>query len=253
MRCKSMLVIALVLCAEEARGAFVNGVERFDGTVKDTTTWAETPASPATQNNALTIPWTPTFSSYTAYSFALGVGQGVRAKMMMPRIDPTGVQTYLLLSDRSGGMSVPAFLNDSNFVGISANWNGVERTTIYGMEGGLVGGVNFQSGLGSNVVQLAGNHSGELFTVEVDRLDKSNFRFSAWDSSNVLLGTSTNDVTVPLFPGALTLSNVPANLYIVLTGSATWDDVTIVAVPEAGSIAAWAMSLALLVNRRRAR
>src|SRR5205823_11767067 len=127
-----------------------------------------------TQNNALTISGTD--QSYTASGFTLGVGKGLQAKMIISPIGASFEDAYLLLSTRSAGMSSGAPFNDSRYVGIEAQWDqGFDRTIFFGVDGSVG---TFR---GEFITQLSGNHTGELFTLDISRLAMNTFTYSVRD------------------------------------------------------------------------
>jgi hypothetical protein len=243
------IIAAVMLCAAAAQAAFVNGVERFDGTILDTNTWTGAPTdSIASQNNSLTIGGSSTSTSYTAHSFTLGVGQGVRATVTTPNPFAGPTTNLLLLADRSAGFSVPVIFHDQNYVGLGVSW---EAQTYFhnfppvgpGSVYGLRGNTNISSGV-ATLIHWENVPGVPQLIVEMDRLDQTVFRFSAWYAqSNALLGTTVADVFKPA-------EDLPSNLYVVLAGTGTWDDVTIVSVPEGGT-AGLVLGLGLTITRQR--
>jgi hypothetical protein len=237
--------MVVVCTSSAARGGFINGVETFDGTVKDTATWTGSSGSPITQNNELTMFFG---ASYTAKSFTLGVGQGVRARMALRPWTGGYEDAFLLLSSRSAGMTSTALFNDSRYVGVSATWDeSFNRTIFMGVDG--------EVGIYTSryVTQLTGNHTGEWFTLEVNRLTNNVFQFSVWDAAGTPLGTMSQDVTIP--PPALGPGHgpVPSQLYITLNSWATWDDVTILVPEPASAVTLSGMAASLLFCRSRTR
>src|SRR5688572_6533039 len=91
------VALLLVCLASAARADFVNGVETFDGTVKDNTTWQEyVPAgyTPVVQNSTITFPANSTMSNTGDYTSIATVvaGQAVSADVTLinPNPDPNG-------------------------------------------------------------------------------------------------------------------------------------------------------------------
>jgi len=235
------MTAAVMLCAAAAHAAFVNGVERFDGTILDTNTWTWAPTSSrVSQNNFLTIDDSHLFTSYTAHSFTLGAGQGVRVTGGTLNLFRS-YSSFLLLSDRSAGFLVPAIPNDQSYVGLEIDWEpqvfhpgrpALGRVDIYGVGHTNSDGAGLLLDRWDNVGGVA------PIVLEVDRLDRNQFRYSVFDSANQLIGTAIDNV-----------QNVPPDLYVVLSGFGMWDDVTIVSVPEAGT-AGLTLGLALTITRR---
>src|SRR5437773_2377401 len=95
------ILLVLLSTAAVARAAFVDGVERFDGTVKDLTTWEQYPASGAgiTQNNALSITLAG-YRDYTTRTTKVGIGQRVTAEVTVttPSEPDTIYRAALLLT-----------------------------------------------------------------------------------------------------------------------------------------------------------
>jgi hypothetical protein len=234
------VLVALLFMTEAARAEFVNGVERFDGNVLDSSTWVPSSPTGFTQNDALTI--SNSTVSLTAKNFTLPIGQGVRAKVLM-RPPISGYEdSFLYLSDRSAGLSSKVEFTDQHYVGVGVIWDEqLNRTGLFSTDGSV--GILSRSMFAS----LTGNHTSEQFTIQVVRRDVNVFEFSAWNSANELLGANTRDVTVPLFPGAFVSGTIPSNLYVTLNAFATWDDVAIVPEPHVG----WLGATLILLKRRR--
>jgi hypothetical protein len=218
--------VLIVTCASAAHGGFVNGVETFDGTVPDTATWVASTNANIAQNDALSLHLRGT---YTAHNFTLGVGQGVRARMAMRPWTGGFEQSFLLLSTRSAGMDSTALFNDSRYVGFQAEWDESFNRTIFRGTDGTTG-----THSAAYINQLAGNHTGEWFSVEVNRVSQSVFQFSIWDAVGSPIGSLTRGVTTPI-SGGTSHGPVPAQLYLTLNSFATWDDVTILPEPSAAA------------------
>jgi hypothetical protein len=146
------------------------------------------------------------------------------------------------------GFSVPVF-SDQNYLGVGVGFHPYEFHTGFPPVGSIgVGGVRgkpgeITTGIQSvvSIPQAIGSGSVQ-YILEMDRLDQTQFRFSAWSTSNVLLGTTVADMSMPRYP-----QDIPSNLYITLAGNGTWDDVTIVSVPESG-IAGLVFGLGLTIT-----
>ena len=79
------IVLAIfTISIQSASAAFVNGVESFDGTVKDTDTWYEHMLNPGpsqiTQNDNITLAFGG--SEYVTKTMTVGVGQIVSVELL---------------------------------------------------------------------------------------------------------------------------------------------------------------------------
>jgi len=220
-----------------ADGAFINGVETFDGTVKDTATWNESTygGTNIVQNNELTI----FGGDFTTKNLKIGIGQSVSAKMRLmpsPGSGTTFVAYLLLDTDSAGLLQAPTV--DSRFVGISF-WTDTAKTQVFGVDGNFNGSSGgFDTPLIANLTPARGN---QTFIAQVERLSLTSMRLTARDATtNAQLGQLTYTFNAARGP-------VPADLFISLFGKATYDDVT---VPEPAAVSLLLAPFALTFSAR---
>jgi hypothetical protein len=219
------------------RAGFVGGVETFDGSTLDLSTWtAFVPyGGTVTQNNTVTVT-SPAVGAPVTYTTRLATvhpGGWVEA-------DITGITTgsasSLLLVD-SNSQSVPQLAP-----------NALELTYFGGP--GYFDGFEVHSGSGDGVATdfaQAPQPRSYPLTLRIERPTASSVTFSVYNSSHTLLGSKNSSLS----------SSMPADMYVGLYSyaiSTTFDNVRLggnVTVPEPA-----AMSLMLLLpfalRRRRA-
>jgi hypothetical protein len=238
------VVVTFLVTADVCRAHFVDGVERFDGTIKDTATWTETTGASITQNGFLAI---GVYSNcYTSHTFTLGVGQGVGARMMLPPSTQDWEEMNLYLTNRSNPMTAPVWdINgDSRFVALQVMWEKDFDRTIF-----RAGNGSTNSRSGAFIASLPGNHTGEWFDVDLFRLATNIFSYTVRDSNGVEIGTLTRDVTTPV-AGGPTFGTVPPQLYIALGQRGHFDDIRIIPEPT-GATALLLAAASAAVRRRR--
>jgi hypothetical protein len=126
---KAQFVVAAVLLLPFAAAwaAFVDGVETFDGSVKDTDTWEEWIMDgiygSVTQNDALTI---ESCADYTAKTVTVGIGQAVSVEVHYANPSEVYGIANLVLTDNSEGtaMSTGSEAN-SLFISFDEHWGTV--------------------------------------------------------------------------------------------------------------------------------
>jgi hypothetical protein len=236
-------VLLLLAAARPAATAFVNGVETFEGTTKDLATWDEYNTfmsdNAITRNGSLNFRYVPppgslpgsVQSDYTARTAAIGVGQGAGVDVRVNHATaPVSVSLYL--TDNTDGPSQGVFADD-NFVVMFLDQ--VNPNTVRVGRGGN----GRASGLGTSIPGTFPMTPGAHYTFQIERPDLNTARFSVFDASRQLLGSTTADVT-----------GLPATLYPafgvsgaeILRGqdySIDFDNVRIIPEPATGVLAGW--------------
>jgi hypothetical protein len=235
-----MSVALATLAARSARAGFVGGVERFDGTAKDTATWEEhvNEQEVISQNDALIMTdleggLNSNSGEYTTRQLALLPGSAVSVRVTM---SATGLASLYLTNNSRGTTAATAFDSYWTRVDIGAPSAQVERWI----------GAN---GAGSNFGLLANvsNPIGQTFKLEIVRPNSTDYTYRVYDALGAQLGSSS-------FVGG---AAHPEALFISLDGhngmTAMWDDVTVSGnvAPEPGAL--WALTGALPLLRRRQR
>ena len=135
------LLMGCFLCATIARAAFVSGVETFDGTTKDTTTWEYyDPLGVIAQNGKLTVnatqaPGTFEEADITTRSLRIGIGGFVQADVTVHSKVTTdsqhGVAVYpqVFLTNNSAGAS-DSILSDSAYLHVYENFFSTSTTSF---------------------------------------------------------------------------------------------------------------------------
>ncbi len=233
---KSLLFIFLLTVVpfcQSSKAEFVNNVETFDGTVKDTITWKEILLNPGpsriTQNDAVT------FDGYTHYctnTITVGVGETVRVDVT--NVTDLGSFGSFALSLSEHNLSG---INPGNYLRMYCGYNSVpDNWSLIGQHEMPVGGT-LNSFFGTTDTPT---FSTEPLVLEVDRVSETLAYYRAYQGG--LIGQT-----------ALTFSDVPEQLYIRLENSGsttTFDNVTII--PEPGTIVLLGLGgLTLLRKRRR--
>jgi hypothetical protein len=236
---KSLLFIFLltvVLFCQSSKAEFINNVEKFDGTVKDTITWREILLNPGpsriTQNDAVT------FDGYTHYctnTITVGVGQTVRVDVT----NVTGLDSYgsfaLSLSEHNESVVTPG-----NYLRMYCGYNsGPDNWSLIAQH---------EMPEGGTVNSFFGTTSTPTFStaplvLEVDRVSETMAYYRAYQGG--LLGQR-----------ALTFTDVPEQLYIRLENSGattTFDNVTILPIPEPATLLLFAIGGSGLMRYYRKR
>lgn len=232
------MVVALFLAAVwvcPAGAAFVSGVETFDGTVKDTTTWEEftDTGTSISQDDTLEISAfdSGTGADYTTKTQTVGVGEKVRYEVVITSANGSGSRVVLGLTNNSGGTS--ARVDDDEYR-ISFVW--LDRDLVDVQAGNLVQDFNDY--------RLV-HHLNETIFFEIERLTSNTARFSMYDASENAIGSS---MTLD-FTGV----SVPDDLYVFVKAGKTvteFDNITIT--PEPGTLSLIGLGgLGLLLRKRR--
>jgi hypothetical protein len=240
-----LVASAAVGVGTDAYAAFgPDGVDRFDGTALDTSTWAERSINAAvTQNDALVI-GTASTHGYTEYqTLSVGVPVGGYAEIearFTARSNVAGETqdfAFGLTSDTAGP---DAFVfSDSATAYISANLNADRFSAFAGGGGGGASGFEFP-GLSPQL-----NTS---YVIRVERITGADVQLSLYaadPSGNVLLGSLPHTMAVD--PGG--------EMKLFLTASSvdvTFDNAVVVPEP-ALACGGFALATAALAARRRRR
>src|SRR5688572_14978815 len=249
-RASGLLRIGLIgaaLCAvavRPARAGFDGGVERFDGTLKDTATWQEYVGGNEviSQNNALFITdpqggISGNAGDYTTRHVALLPESTVSARAM---VGGTGLASLFRTSNSAGATALTQF--DSSCTQLVVD---VPSGSPDGSITRWIGGSG--SGTQSGLVAQVSNPIGQTFKLEIVRPNSKDYTYRAYDAQGLLLGSNS-------YIGSI---SHPEALFISLGGingmSATWDDVTVTGniVPEPCALFTFVGSLTLLKRSRR--
>ena len=246
----------LALCLAAARpaaGAFVNGVETFDGTTKDPATWDEYNQfdNAITQNDAINfrfvLPPSPATGSvradYTARTAPVGVGQGASVDVRVNTASAP-ISVWFHLTDNTDGPDQSVFLDD-NFIDLHLNQQ-VPNTAFIGR-----GGNGSVSGVGTSIFPVPVPLTpGAQYTLQIERPALNTARFSVFNTATgARLGTATANVTglpTTLYPAfGITAISIPRTTDY----SIDFDNVRVI--PEPGSAAVLFGLPALFLRRWR--
>ena len=234
---KSLLFIFLltvVLFCQSSKAEFVNNVETFNGTVKDTITWREILLNPGpsriTQNNAVTFNG---YSNYCTNTITVGVGQKVRVDVL--NVTNLGSNGSFALSLSGHNDSV---INPDNYLRMYCGYNsGPGNWSLIGQHEMPVGGTA-NAFIGTTDTPT---FSTDPLVLEVDRVSATRAYYRAYKGG--LIGQTS-----------LTFTGVPEQLYIRLENSictTTFDNVTII--PEPATLLLFAIGGSGLMRYYRKR
>jgi hypothetical protein len=223
------------LCVSVVEAAFINGVERFDGLVRDSLTWEEY-IDPfqrplITQNDALTIsvpdPFAiATWADVTTRTLTVGVGGMVRVDVRANDVPVATTELFLALTTNSRGSQAKTVLDSA---GARVRIRIAPSVVFPPFDCG-----SFASGAFRGVFfgEAKPIRPQEYYTLQLERLTPSSVRCSAWETdSSLALGSTTFDV-----PG------LPENLYISFGDDISFEGFSVsfdnVAIPEPDRTAA---------------
>ena len=198
-----------------ANAAFVDGLETFDGTVKDTTAWEETgPYYPSriTQNDSITTAFGG--AGYCTRYVTAGVGQTVSVQVMniQQSTDPYAGKDVSLYLTTNDGDYTNGF--DSHYIYLHYGYSFSQYRFLAGYGGG---------GSGTGSIFGAGTPlpaPGEYFTLQIYRDSVDHAFYSVYDHNGQLIDQRANS-----------FSGMPKDLYVCLDTSAgfsaTFDNVKI--------------------------
>jgi len=215
-----------------SKADFVDKVETFDGTIKDTTTWRENLLNPGpsriTQNDAVTFDG---MTHYCTNTVTVGVGQTVRVDVLNITDLGSSGSFALSLSSRNDGL-----YSSGDYLRMSCMYNSVpDNWSLIGQHELPVGGTA-NSFFGTTDTPAFGT---DPLVLEVDRVSETMAYYRAYQGG--LLGQTF-----------LTFTNVPDQLYIRLENSSvttTFDNVTII--PEPTTMLLFAIGGASIMRYHR--
>lgn len=237
-----LISMLLFMGCQNLFGAFINGVEGFDGTVKDMSTWEEyLPYGGAIyQDDKLICDLSLTRRlEYTTKTVTVGVGDIVRVELLE---HPQGnAESTMFLTTNSEGTNKSTSF-DSHYLFIEyVHWPSSDEYWFVGGSGVSGASIGQIFGIVSTLPS-----TDNPYILEIERTTSNSAVFRAYDSDMTLIGSLTR--TSFIFPG------VPDDLYISLSawgkngGFSIFDNVTII--PEPGMILLLGLG-GLLLRRRR--
>jgi hypothetical protein len=217
-----LALLVLLTPAAAARADFFEGIERFNGTTRDTLAWEEynnASGGTLTQNDKITIQQNANnqFVDYTTRSVAVPVGGRVRAQATQNIL---GGYAQLFLTINSAGRSAPTPFD--------SYWIELQLLTTTGTTASsavFAGGDQSGSHKGS-AGAFAGDGLGDPFVLELARPSSTTVRATLFDGNGN-----------PLLPGGLlaVVNDHPDPLYISLSShlvtQTDWDNVEVVPEP----------------------
>lgn len=239
------VAIVCLLSVSLASAAFVNGVDSFDGPIRDINTWElfeNHPNQVFSQDNAVRIDsydYSPRFNAngdYTTITITIGVGESVRAEVTsMEGADEYG-HFGLMLTDDARGFSGTIF-SDNAMLMLQGTGNGGGNVIRAGYNNGSNGSHYVLETVSPNIHPI-----GTTYVYQIERLSSTSARFSVFADDGV------SPIGTPL---VMNFTNVPDDLYIAVataSADAIFDNVTIV--PEPVSCVLLAIGGCLLRRRR---
>jgi len=241
-----VFVVGIALGVCQARGAFVNNVETFDGTSKDTTTWEEfTRGSAITQDGKLTLDASvdPSFghADYTTRQVTVGVGGFVQAdvtvrwKRFADLSHAKADDAWVALTTNSAGAGDVIF-HDSYALSTQEEFDSFD-------DSGYWSGNWYQASHGSGSGNVSGHPLNHTYQLRLERLSATSVRYSATNLDGSAVWS--------------TVGTVPANsspLFVALVAINTitdFDNVIVGVVPEPSVAAACLGLLAIGARRNR--
>lgn len=237
---KSLLFIFLLTVVpfcQSSKAEFVNNVETFDGTVKDTITWKEILLNPGpsqiTQDDAVTLNG---YTHYCTNTITVGVGQAVRVDVLnVTDLDTFGSFALSLSEHNLSG------INPGNYLRMYCGYNsGLDNWSLIAQHEMPVGGT-LNSFFGTTSTPT---FSTDPLVLEVERASATMAYYRAYQGGG-LLGQRT-----------LTFTDVPEQLYIRLENyvfTTTFDNVTILPIPEPATLVLFAIGGSGLMRYYRKR
>jgi hypothetical protein len=233
-----LLAVAVLSTHATAWGAFVNGVETFDGNVMDTATWeglARFSGSTIAQNNAMILHG-PYAADYTTRSLTVGIGQKVQVDVTMTSPPPSGYDGWaaLVLTTNDQGTAQQTNHDSATLWNVLQTWpDGTD--SVFVMHQGDGYGNYYATGLPL---------LGVRYTLSLERLSATSVKSSLSDANGLARGSYTlTDFT-----------DVPSDLYVSLyvqAMDATFDNVVVT--PEPATLSLLALGGLALLRRRRNR
>jgi len=213
----SVVLSSVLLFGQVAQAEFIGGVEAFNGTTKDTTTWEEyTNAGSISQDDMLIVAASQGGKAdFTTKTLQVGFGQAVHA-FVKEISSATFGNNALLLTTNSLGTSARA-TDDSRLLSVQWNKSG---SKIFSRISYDAGATEIDDNIATGIDSLE-----DGYWFQIERLSSTEARFSAFDSSKQVVGT----------PQTITFSDVPNDLYIALYSGQTdsnWDECLSLDLPE---------------------
>ena len=275
-------VILLAIMATSASAAFVGGVENFNGTTLDTSTWEyheNYSDGSVAQNNVLTInapgdigypPGHSTWANYTTTSQQVSIGETVTVKLTLKAW--AAMSSGLFLTDNSAGTG--------GDVVADANWISLQQTRLAGFGDAYYGfgartrvaGVESDAGHPATQIVVLGDNNvdwpaiDETVILKIEYATETSAILSVLDSNNNLIydeagggmAGAANPLTVNFsaaMPDDLYVSLAVGRMYTGDDGglgiSTEFDEVTIVPEPATIGLLCFGSLAALLRGRRK--
>jgi hypothetical protein len=232
----TLIVVSALLMLRSSEAAFVNGVERFDGTTFDTTIWEQRyndSKGGISQNNAITLDATDgTYErGYVTRSLQVGVGGFVRADVTFDQMGPENTTSDYFGLYLGTKTSTLANALDTAAIGLQSNELGNSVSAEVWHNGG---------GLGIIMLPHA-QPIGTTYTYEIDRISSTSAVFTITDNLGAVVSQT------------IEFGNTPDNLYIELVATpsvkVTFDNVTIVPEPSFAAFILAALGIIAVANR----
>jgi hypothetical protein len=228
--CVAMALTASLEFVSTAQAEFVNGIERFTGTVLDNSTWQmRYGLSQISQNDALFInTFSGSMASYDTKQIRVGVAQAVEAQVAISDVrENYSNMTRLALTTKD---------NQNPNLDSHALYAALERAPNSSLMDIIAFRVNAGSGVGYYMAHNISGWYGTSYIVRIERLSSTQAKFMAFDADHAQLGTTIT----------WDLSGFPDDLYISLYSQVTnarFDYVMITPEPAAWSLLLSALGL----------
>ena len=234
-----VLLAFMTISFQYALAAFVDGVERFDGTVKDTATWEEfttVPGCSVSQDDRLIFK--TGFGSdsidYTTKNVTVGIGELVTVELF-----PTEGAGHALMYLTNNSSGHYTHMDSAH---MSILYSHIEPYGFYDFGASAV----FPGGWVSDMfaADIPRLSLADPFILQIERTSRTSATFSAFNSDMSLIGST-----------GLSFTDMPDDLYISLGavggsgGPVAFDNVTIVPEPATDCLVLLG-SLALRARRR---
>ena len=214
------LPAVMALLVNTSSGAFINGVEQFDGTTLDATTW--TPSIPAsstiTQNNELIITGP---ARYTTNGIAIKVGDTVSADVKI-LVNSTGASTEAHFTLVNPGVDEWSFAYSGG------------RSAFYLF--------HFTPPGGGGSGWFSYSHNTSAFTLQMQRLSSTSLQIAAISGGAQLFSNTINT-------GAMA-NDLSISLALRGSGQISFDNIRIIPEPSTAALIAMGV-LTLCATRRR--
>lgn len=238
------IVTAVAITPLSVLGAFVSGVETFDGTTKDVATWNEYAAAGApvvTQNNALFTSDTGAVL-YETHSQLIDSDDTVRVSITHTGSGTTSFNaTGLILGAGAANFDYPS--NGGAYLWLMWENNGGANDSLYGRARN--GGSAVQSDVLAPANGLHPTNTTYIYEIERGVIDASSATFRLYQSDGVtLIDETTLDWA---------FAGLDGTMRIILYGASNntqFDNVMINVIPEPAALAGFAVAGMLMLRRR---